>query len=457
MNERAVNAMLDFGKAVLEFIRKRATIHQIPTHIEERVVFSGEGDWVQKFEQKQSYWGFLKRHCDSGDLRHMPEAANAARILLEEEILQPPKLSNADGQEIQDPTFDQMLPHLITELLRVVVSYLEKTRMLDFDAEEFKRSYELHETSWLLKVVTWLVTVPLIGLESEVDRIELPNGLAIERFTPEDKTKLWTPFDWIWGFFGIQEFAQCKFKLGGSYQVEQGKPRNSGQIIRAAAQAITALRLLHAGDVGTAAAIRTAAPPYLGHVGSGATSMNDFRSPRSMGSTSQYRLEHEEVGTLCQILSQLANPQTQSQLRDLAVGLRRFNQAYSRERVEDKIIDLTIALESSLLSDQKEELRYRLATRGAAILSNRRDPEDTYSVLRALYDARSKIVHGGKALGEIAKNGRISGISANTLLPRAEQIAREVFREYLARTNFQTSLRMINETLDQTIVKSLAS
>jgi len=34
---------------------------------------------------------------------------------------------------------------------------------------------------------------------------------------------------------------------------------------------------------------------------------------------------------------------------ELSVALSRFNQAYSRQSLEDKIIDLTIALESSLL------------------------------------------------------------------------------------------------------------
>lgn len=187
--------------------------------------------------------------------------------------------------------------------------------------------------------------------------------------------------------------------------------------------------------------------------------MDDFRLPRSIASIvskNQYRLAREEVDALRELFGQLVNPQTQSQLRDLDVGLRRFNQAYARARTEDKIIDLTIALESSLLSDQRDELRYRLATRGAALLSKRRNPKDTYSVLRALYDARSEIVHGGRTLAEIAKNGKIKGILINELLPKAEQIVREVFIEYLARINPQSSLKMINENLDQTVVNSLA-
>lgn len=64
-----------------------------------------------------------------------------------------------------------------------------------------------------------------------------------------------------------------------------------------------------------------------------------------------------------------------------------------KQDFEDRIIDLTIALES--LVPGKEELRYRFALYLSFIAE--RDPArrtDRFALFRDLYDARSRIVHG---------------------------------------------------------------
>src|SRR6266436_5573922 len=78
---------------------------------------------------------------------------------------------------------------------------------------------------------------------------------------------------------------------------------------------------------------------------------------------------------------------------DLSVGLRRFNQSYERRIPEDQIIDLTIALESTLLADRDEELTYRLAVRGAALLADVGtpwEPRKGRALLTTMYDVRSR-------------------------------------------------------------------
>ena len=72
----------------------------------------------------------------------------------------------------------------------------------------------------------------------------------------------------------------------------------------------------------------------------------------------------------------------------------------------NRIIDLCIALESSLLSDVREELVYRLSLRGAALLAGKRDPEVTRWLLRKIYEARSAVVHDGKSLRQIEAKTR---------------------------------------------------
>lgn len=85
-----------------------------------------------------------------------------------------------------------------------------------------------------------------------------------------------------------------------------------------------------------------------------------------------------------------------------------------------------------------------------------KDPKDTYSVLRALYDARSNIVHNGLTLSQISKNGFILDVPASELLNRSQEIVRLALTEYLNRITLKNNLKMINEEIDQMVLKNLA-
>jgi hypothetical protein len=81
-------------------------------------------------------------------------------------------------------------------------------------------------------------------------------------------------------------------------------------------------------------------------------------------------------------------------------SIRRFNLAFDRGLLTDRIVDLVIAAESLFLSDLDEdyrgELRFRFALRAAKFIEHQSYSEhDVFRVMRRAYDARSAIVHGG--------------------------------------------------------------
>lgn len=81
--------------------------------------------------------------------------------------------------------------------------------------------------------------------------------------------------------------------------------------------------------------------------------------------------------------------------RKLYLTLGRYNSALVRDRDADKIIDLTISLES-MVQDDKNELVFKFALFNA--YASTRDHTKRFSafeLLKKLYNARSKIVHGG--------------------------------------------------------------
>lgn len=81
-------------------------------------------------------------------------------------------------------------------------------------------------------------------------------------------------------------------------------------------------------------------------------------------------------------------------------GIHRFNLAFERGLLADRIVDLVIAAESLFLGDldvhDRGELRFRFALRAAKFIEHPVYSErELFPLMRRAYDARSAIVHGG--------------------------------------------------------------
>jgi hypothetical protein len=81
-------------------------------------------------------------------------------------------------------------------------------------------------------------------------------------------------------------------------------------------------------------------------------------------------------------------------------SFHRYNLAFDRGLLADRIVDLVIAAESLFLGDlnvqDRGELRFRFALRAAKFIEHPNyDERDIFRVMRQAYDARSAIVHGG--------------------------------------------------------------
>ena len=96
----------------------------------------------------------------------------------------------------------------------------------------------------------------------------------------------------------------------------------------------------------------------------------------------------ETVATHFKIVNQCCDKN-----RSLLFTLGRFNSCLSRHEILDKIVDITICLESIIGGTQ--ELRYRFSLHHSLISeSDVQSRMDAFDFFMALYDARSAIVHG---------------------------------------------------------------
>ncbi len=112
----------------------------------------------------------------------------------------------------------------------------------------------------------------------------------------------------------------------------------------------------------------------------------------------------------------------------LQITFRRYCTAFMKTNWEDRLIDLTIALESLIPIDTTEiSFRFKLFL-SLMMTNNYEKREEVYKMLGDLYSARSGIVHGSsgnKSVQNAIKNSKVSwnelvGIAKNCILYRLE-------------------------------------
>jgi hypothetical protein len=85
------------------------------------------------------------------------------------------------------------------------------------------------------------------------------------------------------------------------------------------------------------------------------------------------------------------------------VALYRVFRGCGVARGQSGLLDFAIALEAALLDQTNQELAYKFRLYGALFLRNVRSPLDTFGDLKSIYDARSKLVHGGNLRSSVRR------------------------------------------------------
>jgi hypothetical protein len=116
-------------------------------------------------------------------------------------------------------------------------------------------------------------------------------------------------------------------------------------------------------------------------------------------------------------------------------SIRRFNLAFDREVLDDRIVDLVIAAEALFLGELDEkyrgELRFRFALRAAKFIEHPNYGEhDIFRVMRQAYDARSAIVHDGSPKETCLPNNQSGKLP--TFIDAIEELVRLGLRKALS-------------------------
>ncbi len=444
--ESVEQSYLRFAREVLLRISGWAQIQPIEQRPEVRYEWAGNCVHEQRMV-RANYAALIDRHrCDLREL-----AATAAECLSQlatESIMPAVEESDADCSS-SEFRMDSM-NELLYPVLRAVTQH-SSLSLTDEDIATELRDFLSRRTADHIFEENGLI---LRNFTSDT-QVELPSGVLIAPFTPARKADLFNKhMVWMDGF-SQWDFAYTSFMLTLWSARGRDDPISiEDEVVKRAEYAITALRLLKAGCVGATHMLHFHEWP-LYHTSFMTRPMWDYGVPIH---PPWYHLTESDLPGLCQLYETLSLLHSRRQLHDLDVCIRRFNSSYGRDKDEDRIIDLAIALESSLLhGDSNPQLKYRQALRGAALLADTHDPLATNRQLETMYDIRSKIVHEGKSLRDDKLKKQIEKLDTSDFPDVCEELVRCVLRAYIQRIADGKTVSDINRELDSRIIGGLRS
>jgi len=238
----------------------------------------------------------------------------------------------------------------------------------------------------------------LTGLKTDATAIRLSSEVSVGRLHPREVDRVKPPQPPGGLGLPVEESGTRILSSGSSFEEARKEAWDRCLLV------ITALRLLKAGGVGlglygvayTVGQPETAYPLYPA-----------FRLSRSASvgwaSRSGFAVSRDDGKRLRILYRGLLKGDTGSML-----ALRRFDMAYQRDFLEDRLIDLWVALESLFgTPSEVQELRYKFAMRIAHFIgSNPVDREDIFQGMKDAYLRRSKVVHGVGSQADIRKAAR---------------------------------------------------
>jgi hypothetical protein len=195
------------------------------------------------------------------------------------------------------------------------------------------------------------VVVPLVNVGAGFSHARMAPDWELGIFTPAEKNHYLGSFN---AFAMVPEaLRNVSFRLKAIFNrdpsnVDINADNDVGTML-------TALRLYKEGDVGAPCYFEAEVVPGIRKQFVDSMTIGDEHTARStrggMPARSlirMYRLEKRETREVARLARTLQSAANHRHLDALSIAIRRLHQSYQRDRGEDRIIDLTVALESSL-------------------------------------------------------------------------------------------------------------
>ncbi len=344
---------------------------------------------------------------------------------------------------------------LIREALSPLGDAFQHAQSLRPAESELRESWLRWEAHWRATEERHQLFVVLQNVEIGEDTLPLTDGITVQRLSAPLRQHLWRNTHSVFDILPLDAFmrANAVLRVDGT----ESRPRGTGAApeIEKATRAILALRLTAPGVLLPVGLIHTVLEPIVAQPTALIQFQGAARPLVSSRSRRPAKVSRDNTSAAAETYLRLAKLGHVERMAGLEMPLRRFEQSYLRDWDEDVIIDLAISLESTLLADVNDELKYRLALRGSALLSRSRPAAGTKILLSQLYDLRSVIVHGGARLSDVAGTNRYKWLDVRAFMEAVEDIVRATLLAFVEPCDRNRSVVDVCKDLEDEIVRNL--
>jgi hypothetical protein len=306
--------------------------------------------------------------------------------------------------------------------------YLERSETMEFEDEVFKELYESLENYLFCDSVTHRTFIILSNLNIESKDMVF-NDVKLAHISEKDFTKLISGFSHIhksnpFEFTPKKMLLERKYKMiknpeSKNFYRNKEQKENTTNLFN---KIMLSFRLFKKGAIGYNAIY----DQNISEWRHGLARSSPHPMPHFFGLS--YKLNKTEENELKRFWKFIKEVKIGDIDKNLNLAIRRFNSAYEKKNDEDRLIDCVIALES-LLSKKGERnipLRFKLGIRTALLLGkNTEEREIIKQEIQEIYDARSRMVHGG----EVTKLGVFKDLK--DLVDSAEEYVRMTIKALL--------------------------
>ena len=387
-----------------------AAIPNIAAALREREkTWSDETQWERGAdghfrERKKRVFGLWLLSTDE-TLRTQPGYANCVELLNADPVIGP-HLRCLVGTQNGSRRFE-----IDDILISMTSAMFDGGGRLIFTDKQFDSEWRIWAEFFCGREVVWKMVAPLPSLKVPSFPLRLNHDLVLDHLTDDEVSRCWhlgilrpeSPrFPLIYGetAVGIRRTISLAKILrkeneshAGANDESEGNFGNR-PILRddlVVDDVLSGLRLCMSTDIRTAGHASWADSPLLG----------DSTTYRVLGQWPYgggCNLSDTDVARLLD-LWQLLQEEGAARFR---FSVHRFNLAFNRGLLDDRLVDLVIAAEALLLSENKPkdrgELRFRFSLRAAKFIEHPTYNEyEVFRIMRQAYDNRSAIVHGGSS------------------------------------------------------------
>ena len=377
------------------------------------------GGWNIIYVREKSFSTFIERYED--DIVGLPEFIFLIELMVQDTTLRD-KLPGILIDEKEPVILSNIETTFIGNwIMPIIESFAERSQSFVFNDRLCDELYKKYEDFFFVPERDLNPIAPLHNFKSELEVIQLDKNLKIRKIHDKEQKQLWLEnFSMIPKF----EIPSIKFVLEAQYQVKEHRPDEMTYINELFDRVISAMRLFKKGTFGynrITTKIYWACPISKASMGSGKNYYEPFHF-------AQYELSKGEAEDLVNFWEMFKEVDFKK-YRFIELAIRRFNLAHVRKELEDKLIDLMIALEALYLLNTDQELGFKLAIRAAFILGKDKgkseEKEKIYKFLKNAYKIRGGIVHGNKRLEEKIKLSDGEEISAQNFILQLEDHLRQ--------------------------------